>query len=427
MLRNAARKGGIEMPEGLGGLLDFAQTPMGMGLLSAAFGGLATAGRGGPVNTLGAAGLSGIAGYSAAGANALKRQKADMLQQQHQIVPTLYGKDADGNDTFDWKTAGQYFTPDEVTKLGQLPNSSKVEVARTVEVPGADGGKQTMQYDKFGRPVGGAIDSYVAPQLVDLGASKQFAVPTAGKSFDVSMSPEARATDARGWAGIENQRQQNATMQDANNVQREAGRIQIITGPDGNSYRVDKGTGQVSPIVSQAGTPFQDGASSKLTESEGKSTLYLSQMTGAQNVLDKVGGSASPARVALARSPYTNALAGQAAQQIAQAQEQWAEGFLRAKTGAASTPVEMANNLRTFFPVVGDSEAVIKQKTLAREQAIRDMAIPAGRGAEKATPRNASQPQQPASAAKASVARTGRDASGRQVIQYSDGRIEYGN
>ena len=380
------------MPD-MNGLLDFAQSPAGQGLLAAAFGGLATAGRGGPINTLGAAGLSGIAGYSAAGANALKRQKADMLQQQHQIVPTLYGKDADGNDTFDWKTAGQYFTPDEVTKLGQLPNSSKVEVARTVEVPGADGGKQTMQYDKFGRPVGGAINSYVAPQLVDTGGAKQFAIPKAGQNFAMSMSPGENAADARGWAGIANQRELNGIQREGIEVQREAQRNELVTGPDGNTYRVDRGTGQATPVVTQQGTPFRDSTKSNLTESEGKNTLYLSQMRDALNTFDKVGVSVSPARVALTNSPYTNAFAGPAAQQVAQAQRQWAEGFLRAKTGAAAQPGEVDNNIRTFFPVVGDSDAVIKQKALARAQATRDMEVPAGRGAEKATPRNALQPQ----------------------------------
>ncbi|MBV4519669.1 hypothetical protein KVG88_06305 [Pseudomonas sp. SWRI74] len=388
------------MPD-MNGLLDFVQTPAGQGLLAAAFGAAATAGRGGPVNTLGAAGLSGIAGYSAASANALKQQKAQMLQQQRQAIPTLYGKGADGGDTFDWKSAAALgLAPDEIAKFAQLPRAGMSKVARTVDIPSADGGKQTMQYDEYGQPVGQAIDSYVAPQLVDTGAAKQFAIPKAGQSFAMGMSPGESAANARGWAGIVNQHQQNATMQDANNVQREAGRIQIITGPDGNSYRVDKGTGQVSPIVTQTGTPFQDGASSRLTEFEGKSTLYLSQMTGAENVLDKLARAATPARVALARSPYTNALASGEAQQIAQAQEQWAEGFLRAKTGAASTPSEKAENLRTFFPVVGDSDAVIAQKKRAREQAVIDMRIPAGRGAEQAAQRTA-QPQAPMAAPQA--------------------------
>jgi len=416
----------------MNGLLDFVQTPAGQGLLAAAFGGLATAGRGGPINTLGAAGLSGIAGYSAASANGLKQQKADMLRKQMQTIPTLYGQDPQGNATFDWKSAAALgVAPEEIAKYAQLPNSAKSKVARTVEIPGADGSKQTMQYDEYGQPVGQAISSYVAPQLVDTGATKQFAVPTAGQSFNVTMSPAEQAANARGWAGIENQRQQNATMQDANNVQREAGRIQIISGSDGNSYRIDKGTGQVSPIVTQTGTPFQDNAATKLTESEGKNTLYLSQMRDASNTFEKIGATVPPSRVALANSPYTNMFASEAAQQAAQTQRQWSEAYLRAKTGAAATIGEVENNVRTYFPVVGDGPSVIKQKTIARRQAEKDMEVPAGRGAEKATPRNALQPQQPApqpaAPAQASVVRTGKDATGRKVIQYSDGRIEYGN
>lgn len=45
------------------GLLDFIKTPEGQGLLSAAFGGLAGARRGTPLNNLGRAGLAGLGGY----------------------------------------------------------------------------------------------------------------------------------------------------------------------------------------------------------------------------------------------------------------------------------------------------------------------------------------------------------------------------
>jgi len=382
------------MVDSTNGLLDFVQTPMGVGLLSAAFGGLAGAGRGGPINTLGTAGLSGIAGYSAASANGLKRQKADLLQRQMQTLPTLYGQDPEGNATFDWKSAAALgLGPEDIAKYAQLPNSTKSKVARTVEVPGADGGKQTMQYDEYGRPVGQAIDSYVPPQQIDLGNEKRFVIPTAGQVFNVGMTPGDKAADDRGWAGIANQRELNGIQREGIEVQREAQRNELVTGPDGNTYRVDRGTGQATPVVTQQGTPFRDSTKSNLTESEGKNTLYLSQMRDALNTFDKVGVSVSPARVALTNSPYTNAFAGPAAQQVAQAQRQWAEGFLRAKTGAAAQPGEVDNNIRTFFPVVGDSDAVIKQKALARAQATRDMEVPAGRGAEKATPRNALQPQ----------------------------------
>lgn len=52
------------------GLLDFVSTPEGQGLLSAAFGGLAGARRGQPLNSIGRGGLAGLAGY----ANAQEQQ-----------------------------------------------------------------------------------------------------------------------------------------------------------------------------------------------------------------------------------------------------------------------------------------------------------------------------------------------------------------
>ena len=59
------------------GLLDFIQTPGGQGLLSAAFGGMATARRGAPMNSLGAAGLAGLLGYQ----NATNRKVDDEYKQ----------------------------------------------------------------------------------------------------------------------------------------------------------------------------------------------------------------------------------------------------------------------------------------------------------------------------------------------------------
>lgn len=59
------------------GLLDFLKTAEGQGLLSAAFGGLAGARQGAPLNTLGRAGLAGVAGYG----NALEREQ-QLKQQQ---------------------------------------------------------------------------------------------------------------------------------------------------------------------------------------------------------------------------------------------------------------------------------------------------------------------------------------------------------
>lgn len=133
-------------------------------------------------------------------------------------------------------------------------------------------------------------------------------------------------------------------------------------------------------------------SNAKLTESEGKNTLYLSQMRDASNTLDKLE-KASPIAVAATGSTYTNWMAGKNAQKVGQTQRQWAEAYLRAKTGAAATAGEVDNNIRTFFPVVGDDEETINQKAQARRQAENDMEIPAGRGAERAVKREGSAPQ----------------------------------
>lgn len=66
------------------GLLDFVKTPEGQGLLAAAFGGLAGARRGAPVNTLGIAGLAGLTGYSTAQSRESTEQYRNMQAQQIQ-------------------------------------------------------------------------------------------------------------------------------------------------------------------------------------------------------------------------------------------------------------------------------------------------------------------------------------------------------
>lgn len=132
------------------------------------------------------------------------------------------------------------------------------------------------------------------------------------------------------------------------------------------------------------GGPAADkGGQKPLTEGQAKGSLYLGQMRSATAELDKLP-SASPAATAAAGSTYTNWAAPANAQKVAQLQNQWAEAYLRAKTGAAATAGEVDGNRRTFFPVVGDSKEVIQQKARMREQAERDMMPVAGPGATNA-------------------------------------------
>ena len=128
---------------------------------------------------------------------------------------------------------------------------------------------------------------------------------------------------------------------------------------------------------------------SNLTEAEGKATAYYSQMLEARKTLTELQekgfdmtSAKNQAGVALAGGS-TNPFASAKQQQAKQAQEQWAEAYLRFKTGAATNADEIARNVRTFFPQIGDAPAVVKQKEEARKKAEEAITVTAGRGVGK--------------------------------------------
>jgi hypothetical protein len=85
------------------------------------------------------------------------------------------------------------------------------------------------------------------------------------------------------------------------------------------------------------------------------------------------GAASSQAQVEIAGTPL-RALANPLAQRTQQSQEQWAEAYLRFKTGAAATPAERKNNINTYFPKIGETDPkVIEQKARMRKQAEEDV------------------------------------------------------
>ena len=124
-----------------------------------------------------------------------------------------------------------------------------------------------------------------------------------------------------------------------------------------------------------------------LTESQAKATAFQSQMIGAENNIKQLESKGfnptsfqSQAALKIAGSPL-NIAAAPETQQYKQAQEQWAEAYLRFKTGAAATEGEVQRNIKTFFPQFGDKPAQIAQKADARRQAEQDIGFAAGMGA----------------------------------------------
>jgi hypothetical protein len=159
---------------------------------------------------------------------------------------------------------------------------------------------------------------------------------------------------------------------------------------------INPATGQPELVRpdSRGGMQFTGVAPAKtdkpMTEAQAKAATFKSQMEAAERELKNVPLDMSKlwnqADVGIAGG-MTNIAASPAAQRARQAQEQWAESFLRFKTGAAATKDEVILNVRTFFPQPGDKKEVIEQKARMREQAVKDISFAAtGKPAEPTQP-----------------------------------------
>lgn len=285
------------------GLLDFAKSPAGVGLLSAVAGGLAGARRGAPLNTLGAAGLAGLTGYNAASSIQEKQLERAQAEKVRQAAPTLFKQGPDGQMTFDTMEAVKIMDPEQVAAYAKLPNAGRAKVARTVEVAGPGGVKQIQQFDDYGNPVGQGLDGYVAPQMVDTGDRKMFVTPTAGQSFQVGMSPAEQAANARGWAGIGLRGQQNDILREQNQVMRDLGiqekslKVQELEAKkDDRKRAIDaqraSANAQLQVIDQALNHPGRETATGLSSMIDPRNRVPGTDATDFQVLLDQIGGAA---------------------------------------------------------------------------------------------------------------------------------------
>lgn len=304
----------------------------------------------------------------------MKDAAAKARAAQQAAIPGLFGTgETGGVSGFDVRRAIELgMDPEAIQKWAEVTNVGRQKVARTVDGTDEQGRPVTYQVDDFGQRVGEGIGQWKAPLTINQGDRTTLLNPATMQtlgSLGINMSPSERDAAARGWAS-NNIAQQRLAMDKAN------------SGDNGYTFNAQLGGyvpktpgGQFVPL---GGVPA---GGQKLTESEAKNSLYLGQMREASAELagPKARG-AGPVGVAMTGSPITNWAAPEAAQIAGQAQRQWAEAYLRAKTGAAATAGEVENNIRTYFPVVGDDAATVRRKNIARAAAERDMELPAGRG-----------------------------------------------
>lgn len=140
-----------------------------------------------------------------------------------------------------------------------------------------------------------------------------------------------------------------------------------------------------SVVLDANGKPVA-GKDKTLTDSQGKATTFAARMQNAEKTIQELeqnGVSGSDVRTIAAGNGFTNFLASPEGQRYRQAQEDWVTANLRQESGAAIGKDEMQKDVRKFFPIPGDSEAVRAQKAKAREVATRGMMTQAGPGARQ--------------------------------------------
>lgn len=132
-------------------------------------------------------------------------------------------------------------------------------------------------------------------------------------------------------------------------------------------------------------------AENRGTPSEAELTAagYGGRMMAAEQIVGKVGEAGQPTKGTTAMSMLPLSAEKQRfaerqwmspeQQQYRQAQEDWVRAKLRKESGAVIADDEMKREIETYFPQLGDSPEVIKQKAQARQVAIRAMGAAAGK------------------------------------------------
>lgn len=138
------------------------------------------------------------------------------------------------------------------------------------------------------------------------------------------------------------------------------------------------------------------------TEGQSNANLYVRRMEEAESILAKpemVAASMGPFDRAASKVPGVgNYVVSSNFQQAEQAQRDFVNAVLRRESGAAIAATEFDNAKRQYFPLPGDSPAVISQKAENRKTAIEGIRAAAGPAYARPAPKQTERLGQPARA-----------------------------
>tara|TARA_R110002126_G_scaffold233760_1_gene377938 strand:- start:2231 stop:3703 length:1473 start_codon:yes stop_codon:yes gene_type:complete len=294
-----------------------------------------------------------------------------------------------------------------------LPKASKWE---KVELPTPEGGKRVGFVD-MNSPNPEAtfrLGGQQGPktELANIGGSM---IPRTGfeqnpQPIERTMSPDTKATLAQSQALADRAFNNLSAAQQAQD-RREAQRLGVsiqqfnlskwqaenpsmsFQETEGGAVAFNPKTGVATPVMTTSGMPLQGGK--PLTEFQGKATGFASRAGEADQIINSVGkkGEIIPSLIKSyaggvpviggGLETIANLAASPAQQQVEQAQRNFVNAILRQESGASIAPSEFASAQKQYFPQLGDSPEVIKQKTANRQTAINALKVQSGPGMQR--------------------------------------------
>jgi len=231
-----------------------------------------------------------------------------------------------------------------------------------------------------------------------------------------TVVPGSSATVGQSPSNVIAERQANLAQQKFDYEKANPG-FDLKENEDGTFYKINKMTGQASPVVigtaanggaATGGTPtpeqaaFLTGKGKDMTEAQSNAAMFGGAMAQAISNIDQLERSGTVKNAALPSmlqsiaklAPFgfgdqmaniimstfnadpTGFAGPDAAQQrLAQAQLSFAIAYLRKTSGAAFGASEVSSTIREFFPLIGEGDSVAKQKSKARSRAMQGMRI----------------------------------------------------
>jgi hypothetical protein len=327
-------------------------------------------------------GLFGGGGWSGGQAVPQSSGGVEMFSQPPGVTPMRQS----AAPSFDVQRAIQLgLSPKQIEEYAALTNVGRPKATRQMEVDDGRGGKRLALVDDYGQEVAG-FAGYTAPVQVNRGDRVEFVKPAPGVSLGINMSPDARASNALGWANHSLSKQRLA-------MDASAPKGQVVETPNG-FVLVDPREGTSRAITGPDGQALRGkGTDRNLTDAQAKANLFGSRMKESDRILQSLEGKYFPAAVnakmAAQETPGIGGVAGyvgnlalsKEGQQAEQAQRDFVNAVLRRESGAVISPQEFANAQKQYFPQPGDSKEVLAQKRRNRTIAIEGLMaeVPEGR------------------------------------------------